>query len=329
MTAHKRIYLCFPAFVALLFLVPCAPAQTHKTAPVKSVPPAQSDKEVADQQDQLLKLLRLSPTLTTVVAHDPSLLADKDYVARNNPELAKFLTAHPEITRNPDFYLFTNLDPHDRHRDHALVRAVWPEMVQQEQTQAEQQAQYEISELKQQLAQQRNTQGDFISSETTGPFFALLAFASFLAALVWLTRFFVESRRWSRIFKLQSEVHNRLIEKFGSTQELAAYMESEAGKRFLEASPIAIGLEPERKMPNAVSRVLLPLQIGIVLALLGVGLLSMRHTYRLEVPMLLLGTLALMPGLGFILSAAVSWVLADRLGLMPEKHLSLPPQDRL
>jgi hypothetical protein len=34
--------------------------------------------------------------------------------------------------------------------------------------------------------------------------------------------------------------------------------------------------------------------------------------------MLVFGTLALMPGIGFIISAGVTWVLAGRLGLMPE-----------
>jgi hypothetical protein len=34
--------------------------------------------------------------------------------------------------------------------------------------------------------------------------------------------------------------------------------------------------------------------------------------------MLIFGTVVLMPGLGFIISAAVTWVLAARLGLMPD-----------
>ena len=37
-------------------------------------------------------------------------------------------------------------------------------------------------------------------------------------------------------------------------------------------------------------------------------------------PMLLLGTVILMPGIGFILSAGITWVLAARLGLMPEHN---------
>jgi hypothetical protein len=72
-------------------------------------------------------------------------------------------------------------------------------------------------------------------------------------------------------------------------------------------------------MPNAVARILTPLQIGFVLSLLGVGLLLIRHASPdTDVPMLVLGMLALMPGIGFILSAGATWVLAHRLGLLPE-----------
>jgi hypothetical protein len=41
--------------------------------------------------------------------------------------------------------------------------------------------------------------------------------------------------------------------------------------------------------------------------------------------MLVFGTLALMPGLGFIISAGVTWVLAGRLGLMPEPSTQAKP----
>jgi uncharacterized protein (DUF697 family) len=101
-------------------------------------------------------------------------------------------------------------------------------------------------------------------------------------------------------------------------------METEAGKRFLEAAPISAGIEPQQPVPNAVARVLTPLQIGIVLVLLGIGLLLLRHiSTDTEISMLILGTVALMPGLGFIISAGVTWVLAARLGLMPESPASV------
>ena len=38
--------------------------------------------------------------------------------------------------------------------------------------------------------------------------------------------------------------------------------------------------------------------------------------------MLVFGTVVLMPGIGFIISAGITWVLAARLGLMPDSSRS-------
>ena len=57
------------------------------------------------------------------------------------------------------------------------------------------------------------------------------------------------------------------------------------------------------------------LSIGLVL---GVGFLLLRNSGPdFEIPMRVLGVLILMPGIGFILSAGITWALAARLGLMP------------
>jgi len=289
--------LCASSAVAQNAPVPAArqalPARAVAQAqPVPQAAPI-SDHDLVATQEQLIELLKLSPTLTTVVARDPSLLSDQDYVNRNNPQLAQFLVAHPEIARNPEFYLFTHVRREDGSPDEALERAVWPALV------------------------PRND--SWSANDVIDPIAALFAFGAFLAALVWLIRQFLENRRWSRIFKLQSEVHGRLIEKFGSNQELAGYMGTEAGKRFLEAAPIPIGIETDQRIPNAIARVLTPVQIGIVLVLLGVGFFLLRNVrYEMHDPMLVLGTIALMPGIGFIISAGITWALAGRLGLIPE-----------
>lgn len=295
MPQHRKIsrvlsVLSLPLLLSGLLAV--AQARTAAPAPASLATPALNDKDVAATQAELIRLLRLSPTLTTVVSHDPSLLANQDYVARNNPQLAAFLTQHPEVARNPDFYLFTHMHAEGQ-PDEALERAVWPDVYREQ--------------------GRRSGFDDLVSNMPP-----VLAFALFLVTVVWLTRVFVENRRWGRIFKLQSEVHGRLIDKFGSNQELAAYMETEAGKRFLEAAPIPVNLDSGQRVPNAVARVLTPLQIGVVLVLLGTGLMLLRHASpEMDVPMLVLGTVVLMPGIGFILSAGITWLLAARLGLMP------------
>ncbi|HEX8710576.1 MAG TPA: hypothetical protein VF730_01800 [Terracidiphilus sp.] len=308
MQRGKRILgwvLC--ASAALMVAEPVM-AQKRSTEPAPAAAATVPDEaQAAEIQEQLVRLLRTSPTLTSVVARDPSLLADQAYVTRNNPELEQFLVAHPDVARNPEYYLFSHLSAPGR-RDLALERTVWPEMGG--------------------LPPYHQNVTDIV-----GPIAALLAFACFLIALVWLIRMLVETRRWNRTFRLQSDVHSRLIDKFSSSQELAAYMQTDAGRRFLEAAPIPTGNGLGQRMPSAVARVLTPVQVGIVMVLLGIGLLLLRNAGPdTNVPMLVLGTVILMPGIGFILSAGIAWALAGRLGLMPRAaghNGDFDSQDRL
>ena len=290
---------CRPAFraIALLLLLfsglNMALSQpspvSSRTAPVAA--PA-SDRDLAETREQLMSLLRMSPTLTEVIASDPSLLANQEYVNRNNPELEKYLETHPEIVRNPDFYLFANLPLGPGKRSDRLMRRMWND--------------------------QFRDQGNTASAElvrAVGPF---LVMVTLLGTLLWLIRILLENRRWARIFTMQTQVHGKLIDRFGNNEELLSYMNTEAGKRFLEAAPIPVEFEPDRRIPATLSRVLVPLQIGVVLTLLGIGLLSLRHSLpEVSSPLLVFGIVVLMPGIGFIISAGITWLLAARLGLMP------------
>jgi hypothetical protein len=300
---HIKIWAVSAVVAPVLLFTTLATAQSPAAKPARPAASAgtvliPNDRDLAETQSQLIKLLRLSPTLTDVVSHDPSLLANQEYVNRNNPQLAQFLAAHPEIARNPDYYLFSHMKHEDGNRDEALERAVWPELVQ---------PRYETP----------INNPDF----TVGSLF-LLGFIAFLGTFLWLVRVFARSRRWSRVFKLQSEIHGKLIDKIGSSQDLAVYMNAEVGKHFLEGAPLPEDCEGAHRVPSAVVQMLSSLQTGIVLVFLGTGLLLLRHTHsQVETPMLVLGTLALMPGLGFIVSAGITWVLSKRLGLMPEKSV--------
>lgn len=269
-------------------------AQPVKAAPTVVVnAPAMMDKDPAQVQEQLIKLLRLTPTLADVVARDPSLLADQEYVNRTNPELAQFLTTYPEVARNPDFYLFSGLN--GRPGRQALERRMW--------------------------------QGNWHApDDTPGIVFVrgvipFLVFSTILTAMLWLIHVLLENRRWTRAFKLQADAHAKLIDRFANNQELLAYMGTEAGQRFLEAAPIAVDFERDQHVPSLVAKVLAPLQIGIVLALLGAGLLGLRHSLmEVRGPLTVMGVVFLMPGLGFILSACLTWMLAGRLGLVPNRE---------
>jgi hypothetical protein len=285
------------SFVSMIYTVATVLAVTAGCAGqaqhiALSPPPPTGEKDVADLQDQLLKLVRLSPTLAEVVARDPSLLSNADYVNRNNPELERFLQGHPEIAHNPDFYLFNNLHGEHERPAETLERKLWP-------------------------PQYSDRGGDDTLRDIVSDGAPLLAFLGFLSCLMWLIHVLIENRRWGRIFKLQSDVHGKLIERFGTSQEVLTYMSTEAGKKFLEATPIAVGFERQEPIPSPVARVLTPLQVGLVMTLLGIGLLFLSRAQSTHgAGLLIVGTIILMPGLGFIISAGITWVLAHRLGLI-------------
>ena len=72
-------------------------------------------------------------------------------------------------------------------------------------------------------------------------------------------------------------------------------------------------------MPNVVARVLTSVQVGVVLSLLGSGLLAVRNYLGdAATGFLVIGVVFLMPGLGFLISAGISWGLAARLGMLPK-----------
>jgi hypothetical protein len=279
--------------------VGCSTAQVRAAQPTlrpEANAPAVSERDLAETQEQLFKLLRISPVLTEVVQRDPSLLANQEYVNRSNPALGQFLLSHPEVVRNPDFYLFSGLKGEGGRSRQALERKVWPE-------------------LNHPPAENPGMR------MFTGAIVPFLVFLCFLAALLWLVHVFLENRRWGRIFQLQKDAHAKLIDRFGNNQELLVYMGTEAGKRFLEAAPIPVDFERNQRVPSAVARVLTPLQIGVVLTLLGSGLLSLRHSLaEFDAVLLVVGVVILMPGIGFIISAGITWILAGRLGLMPESN---------
>lgn len=147
-------------------------------------------------------------------------------------------------------------------------------------------------------------------------FGGFLMFMAVLGSLLWILRIALEHRRWQRMVKVQTETHTKLLDKFGSSQDMLAYMDSEAGKRFLE-TPV-FDAQNKRSIALPYGRILWSVQIGVIAAALGVGLLFLRGKVNADadVAFLVFGTLVLTLGLGFLVSGGVSYGLANYLGLM-------------
>lgn len=272
-------------------------AQTSRpaTAPVASTAPV-SEEDLSATRERLFSILRLSPKLTSVLSRDPSLLSDQEYVSRNNPALAQFLQQHPDVVRNPEFFLFS---------DHSR-----PGMRLE---------QYVFPELGYHQSPTERIWSDIIP---------LLIFICLFTAALWLLRVIMENRRWSRLLKLQSDTHGKLLDKFGNNQELLAYMNTDAGKRFLEAAPLPVSSELPTSAKMSLTRILLPLQLGVVIFLLGAAFFSLQSVPGGETAFRVLGMLGVTLGIGFIISAGLAYFLARHLDLLPKKPEQLAAREQ-
>jgi hypothetical protein len=148
------------------------------------------------------------------------------------------------------------------------------------------------------------------------PLMILFMTALFAAALSWLIRTLIEQKRWNRLSRTQSDVHNKILDRFGTTSELLEYIRTPAGTKFLESAPIP--LRAADATPGApVSRVLWSIQIGVIVAAAAIGLLIVSARYSGETGRGLFGmaVVTLCIGGGFVGSALLSIFLSRRLGV--------------
>jgi hypothetical protein len=156
-------------------------------------------------------------------------------------------------------------------------------------------------------------------------FAVLLGFGMAIGLIVWLIRTVIDYRRWNRLAKVQADVHTKILDRFTANDDLLAYIQSHAGKRFLESSPILLDEGP-RSVGAPMGRILWSVQIGMVLAAAGIGmrLVSLGLSDEMSLPIKVLGGLGIALGIGFVLSATISFMISRKLGLI--EPLSSQPQ---
>ncbi len=146
----------------------------------------------------------------------------------------------------------------------------------------------------------------------------LLVFSGFLGSALWFVRAVMENRRWGKAVAIQTDMQTKLLDRFGSGPELLAFMETDAGKRFLEPSLSAMDRRPGPPFPFG--RILWSTQVGVVAILLGTSFLWLQREIGGDKEVLLvLGTVVLALGIGFIFSAGLAYSLSKSFGLLNGK----------
>ena len=245
-----------------------------------TAPPDQRNAEdVRNHLDELMR--RYPPSLARVLALDPTLLDNTDYL-QPYPDLSKFLAAHPEIRHNPGFFL-SNFESNFRG------------------------APYRLTPQDRALDMWNRA----IEGFTIGAVMLTIA-----GGLFWLLRSLIEHRRWSRLSKIQTDVHNKLLDRFTSNEDLLAYIQTPAGRKFLESAPIP--LDSPRAISAPVGRILWSAQAGAVLTVLGLGfeVVAKSAVEELSGPVSAMGAVIMALGVGFLVSAILAYLLSRRFGLM-------------
>ena len=139
------------------------------------------------------------------------------------------------------------------------------------------------------------------------------AFFLMIAFIVW-----VNSRTRQNRARLQTEMQTKLIERFNSAPELAEFLQSESGKKFVS------GME---EIPGASvrNRILFGITRAVVLTFLGIGFLALciPEGTRDE-GWIVAGSICLSLGLAFLVSTIITSRLSKSWGVTPESPSHQP-----
>lgn len=126
---------------------------------------------------------------------------------------------------------------------------------------------------------------------------------------------------WYRTKSLQrrSEERLRVLERFSSTEELTAFLETKAGQRIMP------GLDP--RSINPLAKIITACATGIALVVIGGGFFLLLGRLpgteslarELPSPFLIVAFFVAILGVGVVVAAFVSYLLSQRLGDGGEK----------
>ncbi len=262
----------------------CGPVAAAAQSPVQGAP-VDNVRVVQDAEstrEQLRSILQTYPAAVgEILRRDPSLMGRADYMA-SYPQLTQFLAQHPEIPRNVEFYFEG----------------------------------YGSWQNRNQLDPEYEALGVLL-----GGLAGFLVLSAMFGMLGWLVRAVIQHRRWLKASAVQAEVHTKLMDRMTSNEELLAYIQSPAGRRFLEAVPP----RPEPESPGfaaPVGSILWSMMAGIVFATVGAGFRVAAGTIGDDVQraFTVVGIILLSLGIGFLFASLMAFAVSSRLGLFPARQ---------
>src|SRR5262245_57897523 len=141
---------------------------------------------------------------------------------------------------------------------------------------------------------------------------------SFMTGLYFIVAAGFSGRKAGALIRARADLQTKLLDRLSSGREVIEFSQTEGGKQFIEAlSMESVEGAPSKGSPT--ERILASIQKGIILTLLGMGFLLLAWKYHREDPgdvFTVIGVVGLSLGIGFLLSAGVSYRLSKSMGLL-------------
>lgn len=260
---------------------PSAPAAPAAVAAPTEAEMVRVVQDANQTREQLRQILDMYPdAVGEIFQRDPSLMSRADYMAPY-PQLQQFLAQHPEIPRNVEYYF----EGFGRYQS------------------------------RQPLDPEYEALGVLL-----GGLAGFLAVSAMIGVLTWVVKAVITHRRWIKASQVQADVHSKLMDRMTTNEELLAYIQSPAGRRFLEAAPIRP--EPDSPVTSApIGPIIWSMMAGIVLATVGAGFRVAAGTIADDVQraFTVVGIILLALGIGFLLASVMAFMVSSRLGLFPAR----------
>jgi hypothetical protein len=137
----------------------------------------------------------------------------------------------------------------------------------------------------------------------------MIGSVAIMLVFAWMLKLGLDHRRRTKLMTYQHDLQSKLLDKFSSTGELMEYLQGDAGQKFL------ISATAEKADPR--TRILGSIQTGLVLLAGGVAFMFLRGQIAgAEEGFVLLGTIGIALGVGFVISAAVAYALSRTWGII-------------
>jgi len=141
-------------------------------------------------------------------------------------------------------------------------------------------------------------------------FIPIIIVPTIMLVIGWIARTISTNRRLRETAKLQTEMQTKLLERFGSSQDMLQFLASDAGRKFMDSATV------ERSNPHG--RILGGVQAGVLLLLGGIGFFAASSSFGVDGAPFgnFLGIMGLMLGAGFLISSFIAARLSKTWGLL-------------